>query len=78
MKIEEKAKDIIVNVIKLGEHLKKYDEFHSKLGTSLSTVVNHYTNSNKELNKIDKDIIKLTGEKVGFDLPTVDKPEIEE
>ncbi len=76
MKIEEKAKDIIVNVVKLGEHLKRYDEYHSKLGTSLSTVVNHYTNSNKELGKIDKDIIKLTGEKVGFELPPVDLPDI--
>ena len=75
LKIEEKAKDIIVNVSKLKDHLKKYDEYHSKLGTSLATVVNHYTNSNKELGKIDKDIMKLTGENVEFELPILDKPE---
>lgn len=75
LKIEEKAKDIIVNVSKLKDHLKKYDEYHSKLGTSLATVVNHYTNSNKELGKVDKDIVKLTGENVDFELPVLDKPE---
>ncbi len=78
MKIEEKAKDIIVNVVKLRDHLRKYDEYHTKLGTSLATVVNHYTNSNKELNKVDKDVTRLTGDSVGFELPGIDKPDMAE
>src|SRR3954469_62847 len=49
LQIEETAKDIIKRVSELGIHLKRYDEYHGKLGTSLKTVVNHYNNSGKEL-----------------------------
>jgi DNA recombination protein RmuC len=79
MVIEEKAKDIIKHVSQLGTHLKKYEEYHIKLGTSLSTVVNHYTNSGKEFKKVDKDILRITGETPGIgDIPLIEKPETSE
>ena len=31
------------------------------MGKSLSTTVNHYNNSYKELAKIDKDVVKIAG-----------------
>lgn len=74
MRIEEKAQDIIANVVKLQQHLKSYEEYHSKLGASLGTVVNHYNFSNKEFKKVDKDMLRITGESLGTDLPTLDKP----
>jgi DNA recombination protein RmuC len=77
MKIEEKAKDIIANVAKLRDHLPAYEEYHGKLGSSLGTVVNHYNASNKEFKKVDKDILRLTGESLGTDLPLIDKPDID-
>jgi hypothetical protein len=53
-KIEKSAKEIIKKVEDLGKHLKSYDEYHSKLGNAIGTVVNHYNTSSKELKKIDK------------------------
>ena len=60
-KIEETAKDIAKNVEALGRHLKSYEDFHKKMGASLSTTVNHYNAGSKELSKIDKDVLKITG-----------------
>jgi DNA recombination protein RmuC len=78
MQIEETAKDIVKHVGQLGTHLKKYEEYHVKLGTSLSTVVNHYNNSGKELKKVDKDVLRITGETPGIDVAMIEKPEGEE
>lgn len=72
LQIEETAKDIIKRVDDLGNHLKKYEDYHVKLGTTLNTVVNHYNNSNKELKKVDKDILKITGQAPGLESPAVD------
>jgi DNA recombination protein RmuC len=78
MQIEETAKDIVKHVSQLGSHLKKYEEYHIKLGTSLSTVVNHYNNSGKELKKVDKDVLRITGETPGIEVAMIEKPETEE
>ncbi|HEY4515847.1 MAG TPA: DNA recombination protein RmuC [Candidatus Paceibacterota bacterium] len=78
MKIEEKAQDIIANVLKLQQHLKTYEEYHTKLGSALGTVVNHYNFSNKEFKKVDKDMMRLTGESLTSDLTMLDKPDFEE
>ncbi len=78
MQIEETAKDIVKHVGQLGSHLKKYEEYHVKLGTSLSTVVNHYNNSGKELKKVDKDVLRITGETPGIEVAMIEKPETEE
>ncbi len=75
MQIEETAKDIIKRVDELGTHLKRYEEYHSKLGSSLGTVINHYNNSGKELKKVDRDILRITGDSPGLDTKTVDQPE---
>ena len=78
MQIEETAKDIIKRVDELGKHLKSYEEYHNKLGTSLGTVVNHYTASSKELKKIDKDVMRITDSGIGLELIDVAKPERDE
>ncbi len=64
MQIEESAKDIVKRVGELTKHLKSYEEYHNKLGNSIGTVINHYQASQKELRKVDKDIIKITGESI--------------
>jgi DNA recombination protein RmuC len=78
MQIEETAKDIIKRVDELGKHLKVYEEYHGKLGNSLSTTINHFNASNKELRKIDKDVMRITGESIGIDTLLIEKPESEE
>jgi len=74
MDIEEKAKDIIKNVSKLGKHIEKYDDYYQKLGNSLSTTVNHYNAGYKELAKIDKDVLKVTENSPGIETQELDRP----
>ncbi len=74
MEIEEKAQDIIKNVEKLSGHLSKYEDFYQKLGNTLSTTVNHYNAGYKELNKIDKDVTKITGSGLDIDVLSLEKP----
>jgi len=74
LEIEEKAKDIIKNVEKLGQHVAKYEDYYSKLGKTLETTVNHYNAGYKELAKMDKDVTKITGETIGVEALAIDKP----
>jgi DNA recombination protein RmuC len=78
MQIEETAKDIIKRVDELGRHLKSYEDYHGKLGNTLATTINHYNASSKELKKIDKDVMRITGTSIELDLIEVSKPEREE
>ncbi len=75
LKIEESAKDIRKNVELLGRHLAAYDEFFNKLGKSLSTSVNHYNRAQKELGKVDKDVLRITGERMDVEPMKIDRPE---
>ena len=78
MEIEEKAQDIIKNVEKLSGHIAKYEDYYQKLGKTLETTVNHYNAGYKELNKIDKDVTKITGVVGGVDVLTIEKPHKED
>jgi DNA recombination protein RmuC len=73
-KIEENFKDIQKNVDALGKHLKSYEDFYKKIGSSLSTTVNHYMAGNKQLGMIEKDVLKITGNPIGFELESVERP----
>ncbi|HYF12945.1 MAG TPA: DNA recombination protein RmuC, partial [Candidatus Paceibacterota bacterium] len=77
LQIEEQAREIIGNVAKLGNHLGAYEDFYKKLGASLSTTVNHWNAGYKELNKIDKDVLRITSKSVGIEMEAIDRPEIE-
>ncbi len=74
MEIEEKAQDIIKNVEKLSGHIARYEDYYNKLGKTLETTVNHYNNGYKELGKIDKDIMRITGESADVEVLSLDKP----
>lgn len=78
LQIEEKTKEIVKRVSDLGKHLKSYDEYHNKLGNTLNTVVNHYNASSKELKKIDKDVLRISGSSPKLSLHEVDKTKTEE
>jgi DNA recombination protein RmuC len=75
LQIEETAKDIVKRVEELGNHLKKYEEYHTKLGVSLGTVVNHYNNAGKELRKVDKDVLRITGTSPALEASLLDHPD---
>lgn len=74
LQIEETAKDIIKRVGELGQHLGRYDTYIKKLGNSLGTTVNAYNIANKELKKIDKDVLRIGGESAGIEIELIDKP----
>jgi len=77
-KIEEQAKDIAKNVEALGRHINAYQDFYKKLGTSLSTTVNHFNAGAKELGKIEKDVLRIDASAdISIDVPLIDKPTLE-
>jgi DNA recombination protein RmuC len=77
-KIEESAQQIRKQVGELQKHLKGYEEYHSKMGKALGVAVSHYNVSDKTLRSIDKDVFKITGEKMGIETTLLDKPEVGE
>ena len=77
-KIEESAQQIIGRVEELRKHLVAYEDYMKKLGNTLGTTVNHYNTAYKELKKVDKDMVKITGETASIDPLLIEKPLIEE
>lgn len=74
LQIEEQAKDIRVRVGQLGRHIGAYDTYMQKLGSSLSTTVNHFNTAHKELGKIDKDVVRIAEVSPGVEPLLVDRP----
>ncbi len=77
LKIEKKAEEIKKRVGELGKHIGAYEEYYHKLGATLGTTVSHYNSGYKELGKIDKDVYRITDERVGIESQTLDKPKME-
>ncbi len=77
LQIEEKATEIIKRVGELGRHMGNYDTYMQKLGASLRTTVGHYNTAHKELGKIDKDVIRITGESAEIEVLQIEKPDTE-
>ena len=78
LKIEESAKEIKKWVEKLSRHLTSYQTYLKKLGNNLDTTVNMYNSAYKEFGKIDKDVYKISGEKIGAEPLEIEKPKQEE
>jgi DNA recombination protein RmuC len=74
LEIEKRAEDIQKRVGELGKHLGSYEEYYRKLGVSLGTTVSHYNAAYKELGKVDKDVYRIAGEKLGIEPELLDKP----
>jgi len=77
MQIEESAKEIRINVEKLGKHISAFEEYMKKVQGSLGTTVNHFNVAYKELGKIDKDVSKITEVERNIEPTMIDKPSIE-
>ena len=75
--IEESAKEIRVNVEKLGKHILAFEEYMKKVQNSLGTTVNHFNVAYKELGKIDKDVSKIIEVEKTIDPVMIDKPIVE-
>jgi DNA recombination protein RmuC len=78
LRVEQSAKSIIKDVNNLMKHLDTYDDYFRKLGTHINTTVNTYNFANKEFAKIDKDILRITGEQIGVEALPLGKTETED
>jgi DNA recombination protein RmuC len=79
-KISEQAREVIKQVERLSRHLWVYSEYMEKLGSHLGVTVNTYKKAHKEFAKVDKDVVKITGEesKIKLKEPNIDPPLLEE
>jgi DNA recombination protein RmuC len=62
------------NIEQLSTHLINYDGHFKKVGNSLGATVSHYNSASKQLSRIDKDIVKITGGAISIDPLLLDKP----
>lgn len=74
LEIEQKAVEIQKRVGELGKHIGSYEEYYKKLGNALGTAVSHYNSGTKELGKIEKDVFRIEGTKIGLEPTLLDKP----
>jgi DNA recombination protein RmuC len=77
LQIEESAKEIRKRVEELGRHLGSYETYMKKLGTHLGTTVNMYNSAYKELGKIDKDVLRISGAASGIEPMQIERPKEE-
>lgn len=77
LEIEESAKEIRHRVEELGRHLYSFDDYMKRLGNNLSTTVNMYNSAYKELAKVDKDILRISGQKTDIEVLEIEKPKLE-
>lgn len=75
LQIEEQAKDIQVQVGKLGRHIASFDSYMAKLGKALGITVSHYNAAHKELSKVDTDVVKIAGNNPGVEPLLIDRPQ---
>lgn len=78
LQIEETAKKIGERVQALGRHIGSYETYMKKLGTHLGTTVNTYNTAYKELGKIDKDVLRITGSSNDINTLQIDRPQTNE
>ena len=74
LKIEKQTKEIITRVERLKRHMVAYDDYFKKVGTHLNTTVSSYNFAQKEFKKIDKDVVKITGQESEIEVLEIDKP----
>ena len=78
LQIEESAKEIIKRVHELGRHLSAYENYFQKVGNHLGTTVGAYNAAYKELGKIDKDVLRISGEGVGVEAMALERPQTDQ
>lgn len=78
LEIQKDTELIRKNVEQLGKHLKGFDQYMQKLGTSLGATVGHYNNAHKQLTRVDKDVVKIAGGAETIDPLLLDKPHEDE
>lgn len=74
LEIQKDTEIIRKNVEQLGKHMRGFDQYIQKLGTSLGATVGHYNNAHKQLQRVDKDVVKIAGGNETIEPLLLDKP----
>ena len=74
LKIEKHTQEIIKRAGVLQKHLDSYAENFMKVGKSLGTTVSHFNTAQQKYGMIDKDFLKMTGERSDFVPELLEKP----
>ena len=77
LQIEGSAKEIRERVVELGRHLGAYAEYMTSLGRSLGHAVGHYNRAGRAFKKLDKDVLRISGEGTGATVEVLEKPDTE-
>lgn len=75
LEIQKDTELIRKNVEQLGKHLKNVDGYFKRLGNSLSATVGHFNNTQKELGRVDKDVVKIAGGAEKLEPLLLEKPQ---
>ncbi|MFA6130772.1 MAG: DNA recombination protein RmuC [Patescibacteria group bacterium] len=60
LQLEKSTQEILRRVSEFKKHMQAYADVHDRLGRNLDTVVNQYNQSNKELGKLSRDVVKIS------------------
>ncbi len=74
LEIQKDTEVIRKNVEQLGRHLHNVDGYFKRLGNSLSATVGHFNSTQKELGRVDKDIVKIANTTEKIEPLLIDKP----
>jgi DNA recombination protein RmuC len=74
IEIQKDTEVIRKNVEQLGRHLHNVDGYFKRLGSSLSATVGHFNSTQKELGRVDKDIVKIASTTAEIEPLLLDKP----
>lgn len=74
LEIQKDTEIIRKNVEQLGKHMHGFERYMQKLGTSLGATVGHYNSAHKQLQRVDKDVVKIAGGNEAIEPLLLDKP----
>ena len=74
IKFAKDTEEIKKNVELLQKHLQAYNDHFMRLGNQINTVTRTYGSASNELQKIDKDMVKITGNDKVIEIVQIDEP----
>jgi len=78
LEIQKDTEIIRKNVEQLGKHMQAFQTYLVKVGNSLGATVGHFNSAQKELGKVDKDVVKITGGTEAIETLLLDRPSSDE
>lgn len=74
LEIQKDTEIIRKNVEHLGAHMRGFQQYLEKVGVSLGATVGHFNSAQKQLARVDKDVVKIAGGNESIEPMILDKP----